>query len=100
MFNYKRLVNDFIKHAINERNLSDHTIEAYKSDLEKFFQFLLKNRKEAVINIKKVNRDLIREFLGNEFNRIDNRPGHKLKKISSKTISRELASIKSFFKSG
>ena len=98
MFNYKRLANDFIKHAINERNLSDHTIDAYKSDLEKFFQFLLKNRKETLTNIKKINRDLIREFLGSEYNRIDNRPGHKPKKISSKTISRELASIKSFFK--
>ena len=81
-----------------ERNLSKHTIIAYRHDLNHFFQFLIKYDLALVKDLKKIDRQTIRHFLGSEFERKDIRPGRQNKSITSKTIARELASIKSFFK--
>jgi len=88
---------DFIKY-LGERNLSKYTIIAYKHDLNLFFQFLVNYDIALVKNLEKIDRHTIRHFLGSEFERKDIRPGRQNKSITSKTIARELASIKSFFK--
>ena len=95
---YKKSIKNFISYLDQERNLSRHTITAYRYDLNHFFQFLIKYDPALVKDIKKIDRQAIRHFLGSEFERKDIRPGRQNKSIASKTIARELASIKSFFK--
>jgi len=95
---YKNFIQDFMSYLGQERNLSKHTIIAYRHDLNHFFQFLIKYDLALVKDLKKIDRQTIRHFLGNEFERKDIRPGRQNKSITSKTIARELASIKSFFK--
>ena len=95
---YKKFIQDFMSYLGQERNLSKHTITAYRHDLNHFFQFLIKYDLALVKDLKKIDRQTIRHFLGSEFERKDIRPGRQNKSITSKTIARELASIKSFFK--
>ena len=95
---YKNFIQDFMSYLGQERNLSKHTIIAYRHDLNHFFQFLIKYDLALVKDLKKIDRQTIRHFLGSEFERKDIRPGRQNKSITSKTIARELASIKSFFK--
>ena len=95
---YKNFIQDFMSYLGQERNLSKHTITAYRHDLNHFFQFLTKYDLALVKDLKKIDRQTIRHFLGSEFERKDIRPGRQNKSITSKTIARELASIKSFFK--
>ena len=95
---YKKFIQDFLSYLGQERNLSKHTITAYRHDLNHFFQFLIKYDLALVKDLKKIDRQTIRHFLGSEFERKDIRPGRQNKSITSKTIARELASIKSFFK--
>ena len=40
------LLESFIKHLSNERNCSEHTVKAYRGDLENFRDFLLKEEKK------------------------------------------------------
>ena len=98
MDNLKKITNDFLTYIKEERNLSTHTITAYKHDLNRFINFLKKYDMSLLNDISNVDRLTIRHFLGSEFERNDNRPGRKNKSITAKTIARELASIKSFFK--
>ena len=98
MNNLKKHINDFLIFAKEERNLSSHTISAYKSDLEKFYMFLKKNNSIYLKNINEINIQTIRQFKRFEMDRKELRPGRDKNHISGKTIARELASIKSFFK--
>ena len=40
------LLESFIKHLSDERNYSEHTVKAYRGDLENFRDFLLKEEKK------------------------------------------------------
>ena len=82
----KNEIDQFIRYLATERNVSVHTLEAYRSDLEQFSDFFLRERgKDA--DVETVNHLLIRSYLAFL---------HKSHKKSS--IGRKLASIRAFFK--
>lgn len=95
---YKDLIQDFLSYLGKERNLSKNTIVAYGHDLGRFFKFLVEYNSTLVNDLTKIDRQSIRHFLGSEFERRDTRPGRYGKNITARTIARELATIKSFFK--
>ena len=95
---YKDLIQNFLLHLGKERNLSKNTISAYGRDLDRFFTFLVNYDSTLANNLDRIDRHVIRHFLGSEFERKDNRPGRNRKNITARTIARELATIKSFFK--
>ena len=85
MDNFKLILGDFYLYLEKERGFSIHTLRAYKNDLNRFESFLSNN---SITGLRDVDRNIIRDFLGFEFDA----------KLSSKTVARRLASIKSFFK--
>jgi len=85
----EKVLTDFYLYLKKERNYSNNTIKAYQNDLSRFVDFLPTN----ISGFDKVNRESIRGFLESEIDRKD-----LITPISSKTIARRLASIKSLFK--
>ena len=75
----------FCGYLLTERNVSPHTIDAYRSDLLQFRQFMLREHGDDV-PIETVDHLLIRRFMANL---------HKDHKKSS--IGRKTAAIRSFF---
>ena len=67
---------DYLKY---ERGFSDYTIKSYKEDLTEFYDFALDNN---------IDIDLVRDYLRELYE----------KKYSTKTISRKVSSLKSYFK--
>jgi integrase/recombinase XerC len=82
----KNEIDQFIRYLATERNVSVHTLEAYRSDLEQFSDFFLRERGENA-GVETVSHLLIRSYLAFL---------HKSHKKSS--IGRKLASIRAFFK--
>ena len=80
----KLLVETFIDSLWLEKNLSQNTLDSYKNDLNKFRLFIEKNEKSAL----RADHLLILSYLS-----------HLLDKgFSSKTISRNISSLKGFYK--
>ena len=80
----KLLIETFLDSLWLEKNLSQNTIESYNNDLSKFRNFLEKNNKSVL----KADHFLILSFLSFLLD----------KGFSSKTVSRNISSLKSFFK--
>ena len=80
----KLLIETFLDSLWLEKNLSQNTLESYKNDLSKFRNFLEKNNKSVL----KADHFLILSFLSFLLD----------KGFSSKTVSRNISSLKSFFK--
>ena len=80
----KLLIETFLDSLWLEKNLSQNTLESYKNDLSKFRNFLEKNNKSVL----KADHFLIISFLSFLLD----------KGFSSKTVSRNISSLKSFFK--
>lgn len=74
---------DFLEYLKLERNYSDQTIASYKFDIEKFFEFLLK---EGVL-MDDVDSVVIRNFLTDELN----------SGISKRSCKRRLSSLRKFY---
>lgn len=82
----KNEIEEFCRYLETERNVSPHTLKAYRIDLEMFFQFVGKEEGKEV-NLEGVTHLLVRRYLAS------------LTKDSMKsTMGRKLASIRSFFK--
>ena len=64
---YKDLIQDFLLHLGKERNLSQNTISAYGRDLDRFFTFLVNYDSTLANNLDRIDRHVIRHFLGSEF---------------------------------
>jgi integrase/recombinase XerC len=79
-------IEKFIHYLAIERSVSGHTIEAYRSDLEQFAEFLRSERGEEA-SVDMVNHLLIRRHMALL---------HKSHKKSS--IGRKLAAIRAFFR--
>lgn len=79
------IVNKFLNYLEIEKNYSNYTILNYERDINDFCMFL---KKECIKNYKQVDYKLLRFYLNEMFN----------KKYSSKTISRNLSSLRTFFK--
>ena len=82
----KNEIDQFIRYLATERNVSGHTLNAYRSDLEQFREFLLRER-GCDAGVEAVDHLLIRRYLALL---------HKSHKKSS--IGRKLAAIRAFFK--
>lgn len=79
------LVNKFLDYLNYERNFSKYTVLNYKEDLKFFLEYL---NKKKVDNIKSIDYQVIRNYLVYMHN----------KKLSKKTISRRISTLRSFFK--
>lgn len=77
----------FLQHLRYERNVSDHTLRNYSSDLEQFRDFLLSKSKAADVPLADIDHLTIREWMASLH--ADNK-----KKTS---IARKLASLRTFF---
>ena len=80
----KLLIDTFIDSLWLEKNLSQNTLESYKNDLTKFRLYLEKNNRD----VHKADHFLILSYLSFLLD----------KGFSSKTISRNISSLKGFFK--
>ncbi len=78
-------VKDFIDYLSIEKNYSSYTILSYQRDLEEFIVFL---NKECINSFKDADYKVLRNYLNDMFN----------KSYSSKTISRHLSSLRTFYK--
>ena len=85
--NLSDILKEFLIYISKERNYSDHTLKAYERDLVRFARFLELYHSKSLIDLNQVDRLIIRQFMGKEFD----------EGLSSKTVARRLASIKSFF---
>ena len=80
----KLLIETFLDSLWLEKNLSQNTLDSYKNDLQKFRNFLEKNNKTAL----NADHFLILSFLSMLLDQ----------GFSSKTVSRNISSLKSFYK--
>ncbi|MBL8007320.1 MAG: site-specific tyrosine recombinase XerD [Ignavibacteria bacterium] len=82
----------FVNYLRTEKSLSENTISAYQFDLEKFITFCENEKK--IYSPEKITDHTINsflQFLYNSENKIN-------EKFSSKSVSRIISSLKSFFK--
>lgn len=82
----------FVNYLRTEKSLSENTISAYQFDLEKFISFC-ENEKQ-IFSSEKITDDTINSFLQFLYNSESKNKG----KFSSKSVSRIISSLKSFFK--
>jgi integrase/recombinase XerD len=81
----KELIDEFISYLSVERGLAENTLLAYRKDLTKYVEFLKKKGKAKINQTSKKDvTDFMMEL--------------KDKGLSSNTVSRNLAAIKSFYK--
>ena len=77
----------FLQHLKYERNMSEHTLRNYASDLEQFREYLLKIEKRDDIPVEQIDRLTIREWMAEL---------HTANKKKT-SIARKLASLRTFF---
>ena len=77
------IIQTYLIYLSKERGYSEHTVYAYKTDLNRFSNFL-KSQSSSILEAKKEH---IREFMADEFER----------GLHPKTVSRRLAALKSFY---
>ena len=82
----------FINYLRTEKSLSENTIYAYCIDLDKFLDFALNVK--GIDVIKKITEDTVNDY----FNFISKSDSKLNKKFSPKSISRNISSLRSFFK--
>ncbi len=78
------ILNDFLQYLKNEKELSKNTLESYGRDLRQFIEFLIENKK---MDYRKVNKTTVITYL----------LYLQKKGRATSTISRSLASIRSFY---
>ncbi|MCA9399920.1 MAG: site-specific integrase, partial [Candidatus Omnitrophica bacterium] len=83
MNSFKSYIEEFINYLAVERGLADNTLLAYRRDLVKYSDFLLK---KGVKNLTKVDRANVTQFMRDQ----------KERGLSTKSICRSLAAIKVF----
>ena len=80
-------LNQFLQHLKYERNMSDHTLRNYASDLGQFRDHLLNIEKREDIPVADIDRLTIREWMSSL---------HAANKKKT-SIARKLASLRTFF---
>ncbi len=80
-------LNQFLQHLRYERNVSEHTLRNYSSDLGQFRDHLLSKSKVSDITVTEIDHLTIREWMASLH-------GDNKKKTS---IARKLASLRTFF---
>lgn len=87
----ENLISDFIKHLRYERNLSEHTLRNYESDLGQFYDFIAPMSSDGSrrnVDITGIDNITIREYMASLYD--------KKKKKSS--IHRKVAALRTFFR--
>lgn len=84
MNEFKNYIEDFLDYLLIDKKYSSNTIESYKNDLMKFYDFC----KEKKIQLHKIRKETMKEYLG------------YLKKLdmNEKSISRNISCIRTFYK--
>ncbi len=85
----KKLYVNFLR---TEKSLSENTISSYKTDIEKFFSYL--EDVKLITAFKKISDETVTDFL-NYLSKSSNKSDRK---FSSKSVSRFISSLRSFFK--
>lgn len=70
------------------KNMSPHTIRAYRRDIEQFLEYIKRFFKNEQINITEINKIMLRDFLQMLSEKGD----------SNRTLARKVTSIKGFFR--
>ncbi len=78
--------NEFIQYISFEKRYSNHTVKAYKKDLEQFFNFALEYY--DVDDIKSIDHNIIRSWIVFLIGQ----------SVTARTINRKISSLKSFYK--
>lgn len=78
-------IRSYLEYLEGERNYSSHTVQNYQIDLSQVLDFL---KMENLRSWNQVDRQVLRSFLGSQFER----------GFSKRTVSRRIASLRSFFK--
>jgi len=86
--NLNKYINDFGSYLEKERGCSKYTCISYIHDLNRFNDFLIEYTGTSELSVQSLDKQAIRHFLGKEFEQ----------GLSSNTVGRRLASIKSFYK--
>ncbi len=84
-------IDDFLGHLRYERNLSEHTLRSYASDLAQFRAFLAGGGQDAARpepELEQIDHLTIREFLGELYRRRNRKS----------TVARKLAAVRSFMR--
>lgn len=81
------MIEEFLEHLEKERNVSAHTLKAYRRDLEELVTFLTKYYGDRVWSWQGVDRLALRGFLAH-LNR---------RNLSKRSISRALSAVRSFY---
>jgi integrase/recombinase XerC len=84
-------IDDFLKHLKYERNLSEHTLRNYESDMEQFYDFIAPpngDGERRAVDLPSVDNLTIREYMATLY--------EKKKKKSS--IHRKVACLRTFFR--
>jgi integrase/recombinase XerC len=84
-------IDEFLQHLRYERNLSEHTLRNYASDLEQFYDHIAPPDREGCrrrVDIRAIDNLTIREFMASLY--------EKKKKKSS--IHRKIAALRTFFR--
>ena len=84
-------IDDFIRHLRYERNLSEHTLRNYQSDLVQFHDHIApedKSGKRRDVDLKSIDNLTIRDFMSSLYEK-DNKKS---------SIHRKIAALRTFFK--
>ena len=84
-------IDDFLKHLKYERNLSEHTLRNYESDMVQFYNFIAPPNRDGerrAVDLRGIDNLTIREYMGTLY--------EKKKKKSS--IHRKVACLRTFFR--
>jgi integrase/recombinase XerC len=82
----EELLRQFFQHLRYERNVSQHTLRNYSSDLEQFRDYLLSKQKVSDIPVSEIDHLTIREWMASLH------ADHK-----KTSVARKLASLRTFF---
>ncbi len=80
-------ISDFLLHLEKERDVSPHTLKAYRRDLDELIQYLASYYGEKAWTWQGIDRLAIRGFLAHLTR----------KKLSKRTIARALSAVRSFY---
>jgi len=109
---YSEYLKEFLGYLELTKNYSQNTVISYKNDLEQFGKFLCSsfkdlktngeiNLEELKINLNIVDLPLLKSFIGELYDKKSSLHGEKSsknEKYSTRSVSRKISVLKSFFK--
>ncbi|MDT8367905.1 MAG: tyrosine recombinase XerC [Longimicrobiales bacterium] len=84
----RRAADDFLRHLADERQLSEHTVTAYRRDLDDLGAFLSDHNGSFHWEWSDVDRFTLRSWLGNL----------RRRGLASRTVARKLSAARTFFR--